>query len=73
MFHGRERNSLKTPEQVTLLVYLHVILFRMHERDTATELEFRSVLQLTLEHILTQRFKQSTTWTAKETNLNKYV
>ena len=52
-FYGRERNSLKTPEQVTLLVYVHAILFRMHDRDTATELEFRSVLPMTLEHVLT--------------------
>ena len=73
MFYGRERNSLKTNEQVTLLVYLRVILFRMHERDTATELELRNVLQMTLEHVLTQRFNQSTKWAAKETYLSKYV
>ena len=58
--YGRKRNHSKTPEQITSFVYLHVILFRMHEKDTATETEFNTVLQMTVEHDLTQRFKQST-------------
>ena len=45
----------------------------MHERDTATETEFNTVLQMTVEHDLTQRFKQSTKWTAKVINIIKYV
>ena len=40
--YGREKNQLKRPEQITSIVYFHVILFRMHERDTAREKEFDS-------------------------------
>ena len=36
---GREKNWLKTPEQITSVIFLHVMLFRMHETDTATEKE----------------------------------
>ena len=68
MLYGRERNRLKTPEQVTRVIYLHVILFRMRERYTATEKKLDYVLHMTLEHTLTQRFKQNTKWRAKVTN-----
>ena len=40
----------------------------MHERDTTTEKEFDAVLQMTLEHVLTQRFRQSTKRRPKVTN-----
>lgn len=63
--YGRERNHLKTPEQVTRVLYLHVISFKMHERDTATGKQLDTLLQMTVEHVLMQRFKQSTAWTAK--------
>ena len=66
--YGRVRNRLKTLEQITRVVYLHVILFRMRERYTATEKKLDSVLPMTLEHTLTQRFKQNTKWRAKVTN-----
>ena len=66
---ARERNWRNLPEQITSVVYLHAILFIMHGRDTATETEFDAVLQITLEHILTQRFKESKKWTAKVTNI----
>ena len=36
-FVWKRKKSLKTPEQIISVVYVHVILFRMHERDTATE------------------------------------
>lgn len=42
--YGREKSQLKRPEQITSIVYFHVILFRMHERDTAREKEFDSPL-----------------------------
>ena len=58
-------------EQVTRVVYLHVILFRMLEKDMDTEKEFDIVLQMTLEHVLTQRFKLNTKWAAKITNVSK--
>lgn len=32
-----------------------VILFRMHERGTASEKKFDIVLQFTLEHVVSQR------------------
>ena len=70
---GRGLNILKTAEQVTRVVYLHVILFRIHEKDTATKKEFGTTLEIALEHVLTQRFKQNTKWTAKVTNISKYA
>ena len=41
----------------------------MHQRDTATEKESDTVLQITLQHVLIQRFKQNTKWKAKITNI----
>ena len=72
ILYGRERNCLKTPEQLTCVVYLHVILVRMHERDAAAEKEYNTVLQITLEQILAQRFKENTKCKAKVTDINKY-
>ena len=69
--HGKQRNRLKTPEHVTSV--LHIILIRMHGRDTATEKEFDAILQMTPEHVLTQRFKQSNKWTTKVTNISKHL
>lgn len=37
----------------------------MHKKDT--------VLQKALEHVLTERFKQSIKWTAKVTNIKSFV
>ena len=45
----------------------------MHEGDTDTEKELDTVLQMTLEYVLTQRFKPSTKWTAKVNNIRKYT
>ena len=67
------KKSLKYPEQITRLAYLHIVVFRMHERDTDTEKELDTVLQMTLEYALTQRFKPSTKWTAKVKNVRKYT
>lgn len=61
----RETSRLKTPEQHNSVVYLHVILPRMHGKGTATEKELDTVLQMTVE--------QSTKWTAIVTNINKCV
>ena len=41
----------------------------MHKRDTATEKESDTVLQITLQHVLIQRFKRNTKWKAKITNI----
>ena len=30
----------KNPEQIVIVAYLHVILFRMHEKDMAAEIKF---------------------------------
>lgn len=40
----------------------------MLERDTAREKKIVIVLQMKLQHILAQIFKQSTEWAAKVTN-----
>ena len=37
IFYRRERNCLKVSQEISSVVYLPVILFRMRERDTATE------------------------------------
>ena len=34
ILYERERSCLKIPDQIVDVVYLHIILFRMHERDT---------------------------------------
>ena len=50
ILYGRDRLSLK----ITSVVYLHIILFKMYERDTATEKECDTALQMTLGHFQTQ-------------------
>ena len=52
ILYGRERNRLKTPEQITSVIYLHVTLFKIHEKDTATDKELNTVLRVTVEHVL---------------------
>ena len=37
ILYGRERNHCKNPEQITSVVYLHVVLLGMNEIETATE------------------------------------
>ena len=48
-----KRRRLKTPDQVIPIIYIHVFLFKMHERDTATKKDADTVLQMTQEHVLT--------------------
>ena len=55
----KRKKLLKTRQQITGVGYIHVIVFRMHGRDTTMEREFDIVLQMTLEHALTERFEQS--------------
>ena len=43
-------------------------LFRIHERETATEKELDIILRMSLERVVFKRFKQSTKWTPKVTN-----
>lgn len=52
---------------------IYVILFRMLEKDIVSEKELNIVFQMTLEHVLAQRFKQNIKQIAKVTNTNKYV
>ena len=56
ILHLRERTRSKIPEQITSVVYLYVILFRMHKIDTATEKEFDITLQMLPDRILAKRF-----------------
>ena len=73
ILYGRERDCFKTPEQIITSVTYSVILFRKHERDPVTEKQFDAVLQMTLKHVLTERFKKNTKLTAKVTNINNNV
>ena len=34
LLHGREKNRLERPEQIIIVVYFYVMLFKMHEIDT---------------------------------------
>ena len=43
----------------------------MHARDTTTEKELDTVLQMTVEQVLIQRFKQSPKCTTKLANIRK--
>ena len=43
-------------------------LFRIHERETATEKELDIILRMSVERVVVKRFKQSTKWTPKVTN-----
>ena len=52
ILYSRERNRLKTPEQVTRVICLHVILFRMHGRDATKAKEFDTVFQMTQKEVL---------------------
>lgn len=63
----------KPPEQIAGVVHFHVVLFRMHERNTASEKALDTVWQTILEHILTHRLARSTKWIAIVTNLRKYI
>ena len=54
-----EKNWWKISEQILTVAYLHLILFRIHEKDTATEIKFDIVIQMTLVYVLTKRSKQS--------------
>lgn len=49
MLYANAKNRWKTPEYITSIVYLHVVLFRIHERYAATEKEFDTVIQMTIE------------------------
>ena len=46
-------NITEKPELIISVACFHAVLFRLHERDTATEKEFDTVLQMTLEDVLT--------------------
>ena len=39
----KRKNHLEAPEQVTRVVYLHLVLFRMHEGHTGTDKEFHTI------------------------------
>ena len=45
----------------------------MHEKETVTENEFDIILQMSLDGVLPQQYKQITKWIAKVTNTNKQV
>ena len=45
----------------------------MHLRDTTTEKELDTVLQMTVEQVLIQRFKQSPKCTTKVADICKFM
>ena len=57
-----------TKKSLNRLLVLFISTFRMHERHAATGQEFGIILQMSLEHALAQRFKQSAKWTEKVTD-----
>lgn len=40
--------------QIITIPYIHVFSFRIHEKDTATEIRLGTAIQMTLEHALTR-------------------
>ena len=66
-------NKSNQKSRSILLCLSSCFIFRTHERDTATEKEFDIAIQKTLDYVLPQRSKQSTKWTTKVANINKYV
>ena len=50
---------MKISEKILTVAYLHLILFRIYEKDTSTEIKFDIVIQMTLVYVLTKRLKQS--------------
>ena len=51
---------MKTSFHVYFNFIWSFILFRIHEKDTVTGLKLVIAIQMTLEHVLAQRYKQST-------------
>ena len=45
----------------------------MHEKRTLTNQELDILIQVTREHILAQKSKQTTKWTAKVSDINKHL
>ena len=64
---------MKISEQILTVAYLHLILFRIHEKDTSTEIKFDIVIQMTLVYVLAKRLKQGVKQTARVSNINDYV
>ena len=56
-----------------LLLTLMFFKFRVHGKDNTTEIKFDIAKQIKLDHVLAQRSRQSTTWTAQLSNINKYI
>lgn len=44
-----KRNRWKISENIVIVFNLHVILFRIHERDTAAEINFGFTTDMTLD------------------------
>ena len=44
MYYAERKKYLKTPELITGVLYLHVILFKLHEKAKAKEKESDIVL-----------------------------
>ena len=47
------------------MLFIFMLSYRMHERETATEKEFDIISEMSLDCVLGQRFEQTTKWTAK--------
>ena len=45
----------------------------MHEKRTLTNQELDILIQVTREHILARKSKQTTKWTAKVSDINKHL
>ena len=68
-----KRNRWKISENIVIVFNLYVILFRIHERDTAAEINFGFATDMTLDKVLAQRFEQGTESIAELFAINKCV
>ena len=59
--------------RIFVIVYLHVTLFRIHERDKTTEVKFYFAIQMDLEHVLAQKIEQRNEWIAEVFTINECV
>ena len=60
-----KENSLKNLEEIVTVVYLDFVLLRIYEWDI--------LIQMAVEYVPAQKFKESTKWTAQIANINEYI
>ena len=56
-----------------IVSYLHVILLGMQEKDTTAQIKFVFAIQITLYHVVAQKFEHRTEWIAEVFTINECV